>query len=635
MRRLAALLAVLTTGLAFAQAPAAAPAALPAAKAAEPAKAADPAKSSDREQLRKEIIEEIKREVDARQQKLLDEVDVKIRAGQASAQVARAWEEDWHEEKRRLELIEIDGYLRLRPTILVAYDLNRGPDRWGYSLFPTPFQTGRKTLAGADLRLRFEPTLNVSEDVRVRAQVDVLDNLVLGSTAAGSVLAHDASSLSFLAGGQVPPVGGVNAPFYTMRVKRLYGEVSTPVGLLKFGRMGSHWGLGILTNDGKCLDCNSGDTVDRILFVLNVAGYYIMPMIDFVSEGPTTAHLFDPATGRPREPTGEIYDRDNGDDATGFNLAILRRESDKEIQKKLDAGRMVLDFGAYVTYRTQKYDAAKFHADGRLYGEDPRRGSIANAGWIAREAFLWTPDVWIRFQRKNLRVELEVAGIYGRIGNIDPTGQASGPNDTVQSLEFLQLGGALQGEYKLMEGQLTLGVEVGFASGDKSPGMGNRPTRAPPSAEGPTDSRDRILDGPQYDCRTATCADRDVTNFRFHPEYRVDTILWRDIFGGVTDAMYARPSLRYEVTEGLSLEAAVIYSRAVYLESTPSGPNGSADLGIELNGGLTYLSDDGFVAGLTYAVLFPMAGMRNLDTPGADREAATAQGLRAFLGAKF
>ena len=38
-------------------------------------------------------------------------------------------------------------------------------------------------MASANMRLRVEPTLNVSERVRVKAQIDVLDNYVLGSSA--------------------------------------------------------------------------------------------------------------------------------------------------------------------------------------------------------------------------------------------------------------------------------------------------------------------------------------------------------------------------------------------------------------------------------------------------------------------
>src|SRR5690606_18189272 len=38
------------------------------------------------------------------------------------------------------------------------------------------------TLLSMNMRLRLDPTLNVSDDIRIRSTVDVLDNLVFGST---------------------------------------------------------------------------------------------------------------------------------------------------------------------------------------------------------------------------------------------------------------------------------------------------------------------------------------------------------------------------------------------------------------------------------------------------------------------
>src|SRR6185436_15793397 len=41
---------------------------------------------------------------------------------------------------------------------------------------------GQKNMGGANMRLRLEPTLNVTDQVRVHAQIDVLDNTIMGST---------------------------------------------------------------------------------------------------------------------------------------------------------------------------------------------------------------------------------------------------------------------------------------------------------------------------------------------------------------------------------------------------------------------------------------------------------------------
>lgn len=57
-----------------------------------------------------------------------------------------------------------------------------------------------------------------------------------------------------------------------IRVKRLYGEAVIPFGLVAAGRMGSHWGLGMLTNGGDCADCDSGDSADRIALITPLVG---------------------------------------------------------------------------------------------------------------------------------------------------------------------------------------------------------------------------------------------------------------------------------------------------------------------------------------------------------------------------
>src|SRR5512140_215008 len=85
----------------------------------------------------------------------------------------------------KLEFLELDGYLRLRGYVFDDLDLGTGRDAQGTGryLFPVPLQgdADRGTLAGANMRLRLEPTLNVSEQVRVRGQVDVFDNYAFGS----------------------------------------------------------------------------------------------------------------------------------------------------------------------------------------------------------------------------------------------------------------------------------------------------------------------------------------------------------------------------------------------------------------------------------------------------------------------
>jgi uncharacterized protein (TIGR04551 family) len=136
------------------------------------------------------------------------------------------------------------------------------------------------------------------------------------------------------------------------------------------------------------------------------------------------------------------------------------------------------------------------------------------------------------------------------------------------------------------------------------------------------------LDGAQFAPGDRTL---DIRNFRFNPAYRVDLILFREILQGVTDAWYLKPQLRYELLDGLVAQAAVIYSQAMYATSTPSQIH--RPLGIELDVGLSYQSDDGFIAFLNYGVLQPFDGL-GYETP-AGRDLSRGHAIRSGLAVKF
>jgi len=616
------LLAVLVLALspsAFAAAPAAPQ------KPAEPAPAAAAAPDAaapvtDREQIRREVMEEVKKALEKQKEEVRDEV----RAQVATQTANRALEEEFqfHEEKKKLDLLEVNGYFRVRPELFYQLDLRRGTDPGGFSLFPTPLSSSdRKTLTDANMRWRIEPTLNVSEDVRIHAQIYMLDNLILGSTPNGGFGLSERTQWSVLSTGQDPPTADKNWLQNSVVVRRVYGEVNTPVGQFVFGRMGSQWGLGMLHNSGGGIDSDYGDTVDRIMFVAKVADHYIVPMLDFVSTGPTSISR--------AETGGQPLDLDQLDDAHDYSIAVARRDTDLELSRKLAAGQNVINYGAYFTYRRQTQDAAGFYKGTNPYGGD--QTNLASLV-VPRNAELYIPDIWARFQTRKLRVELEAAGVFGKIGDAAVSPGMSA--DENQAVTLRQFGAVLQAEYKLLDA-LNINLEFGFASGDKSPGMGNRTGRG--------QTKPGSIDGQQY-CLAASCTtrDSDITNFRFNRDYRVDLILWREIYDGITDAIYIRPGAKYEITEGLSVWANIIYSRAVYGQSTPSSHLdttsgqlvGDENLGVEIDGGVRYDSGDGFIAGVSYGVLFPLAGMNNND-PNNPIGASTAQTVRGWFVIKY
>jgi len=135
------------------------------------------------------------------------------------------------------------------------------------------------------------------------------------------------------------------------------------------------------------------------------------------------------------------------------------------------------------------------------------------------------------------------------------------------------------------------------------------------------------FDGPQAN----PPRDRTVDNFRFHPDYRIDQVLFREIIGTVTDAFYVRPHARATLlTVGngkLEAIAALIASWAVEAASTPSGERA---LGIELDPELRYASKDGFALTLAYGLLLPGAAFDNTNL-----EARPAQVFRARMAFVF
>ena len=565
--------------------------------------------------------DEVRREVQAQLDAAKKEMREEMRAQLASQSAASGWSDEWTEEKRKLELFVPNGYLRVRPELYHKPWLGWiRPDPSGYFLFPkSPRSQGERTFAGANMRFRFEPTINVSEEVRIKSQIDVFDNLELGSTPeyAFSKSGYD-SPYGILNESQVPPRSAINSAIDSILAKRVWGEVSTPVGILRFGRMGSQWGVGMLHNDGNCLDCDWGDTVDRLMFVSEpLPGYYIAPAIDFNIEGPAIT---------PGNAQGQPFDQYNSDDAHSLVLVLARRDTDQQIRAKLEAVEAVLNYGIHFEYRTQKFET---YVKNPSYGAGGDTSSAINIS--SRDGSLYQPDLWAKYERRHFRLELELAGVFGNFhlqDLVDPTKQ--------NSIQILQFGGVLQSEFKLANDRAHLGMEVGFASGDRAPGFGERPGRFTGTAQaGGIGTQAGDIDGPQIQCNVngaVGCSDGMIRNFRFNRDYRIDEILFRQIIGGVTDAVYFKPTFKYDIASGFDVHASAVYSRSIYSSSTPSTTDNS--LGIEIDAGLRYQTDDGFFSGVTYAILFPLSGLQPVNDPTLT-SLETAQALRAVLGIKF
>ncbi|AKU91774.1 TIGR04551 family protein [Vulgatibacter incomptus] len=590
-----------------------------------------------REEIRRQLQGEMQEKLDAAKEEMRDEV----RAAVTSAGAAQEWSDEWQEVRPKLDLFEVNGYFRTRGDLFYRFDMDTGLDPSGNGIFPIdPQNTDRHTQATTNMRLRINPTLNVSEDVRLKAQVDVFDNLVWGSTPNAGFSAgtgNQRNPWNIGSDGQGPPRFGFNSITDSITAKRVWAEVRTPVGELRFGRMADDFGLGMNINDGNCLDCDHGNTVDRVLFATKIFNHVIAPSLDFVSEGPTSANPF------TQFPTAQPFDRTQADDARDWILTILRRDSDDEIRKLQAAGRETfVNYGLRLAYRIQTWDAPLLavggSGNGNAGGGAPQEGvgTVDPASFVARRAWTLTPDVWFRLIHKKYRLEFEFVTVHGKF-NVEPSELEAGPiaGEQVRELTLAQYGAVLQNELKLADDKLALGLELGYASGGNAPGFGNFPGRLDPTVPGGFTQRGD-WDGPQFNCGPTACPNRTINNFRFNRDYRVDLILFREILGGVTDAIYVRPSIRYDITTGLDVNFAGVYSQAAESVTTPTQ---SRPLGVELDTAINYLSDDGFVMSLAYGVLFPLSGLDQLvdfTNPAAGViSAKSAQTVRLFLGVVY
>ena len=491
-------------------------------------------------------------------------------------------------KKKRFELFELDGYFRFRADWFKNFNLNfedysqdGAPFRQPLGCETTDGPCG-ETLKSSNMRLRLEPVINIDERSSVHFQVDVLDNLVLGSTPDGffgdGTPRPTNIPLQAFSGGQVAPEAGRNSDIDSIQVKRAWAEVMTPLGMLKFGRQPSHWGMGLLANSGAAdpfhgtydLDSDYGDTADRLLFGTMIPGtqYRFAIATDWASTTPTAAQT-DIFLNRYN---GQAWDLDDNDDVSQWTIVLARMDSPEKFKDTVEQGDFALNYGTYFVYRTQDWD----YTDNDTLGQNPDPTAFRR-----RDAKAYIPDIWLHLGHKKFDFELEAVAI---LGSIDETSDLG-----VEPIDVRQYGGVARASYLLVDDKLKLGLELGYASGDQWD----------LSPQGCTNVRDCR---PLNDSGEARIS---ATRFFFDFDYKVDLILFRELLGTVTNATYIKPTLSYELSSSLKFRLQSITSFANVPVATPG--NGSM-YGVEFDGDIGY-ENEGFFAGISYGILFPLGAM--------------------------
>jgi uncharacterized protein (TIGR04551 family) len=483
----------------------------------------------------------------------------------------------------------VDGYFRLRGEMLYDLDLNRGLTPSGQPLFPVDLANpSNKTLYYWDSRLRTDIAIYApGGTMAVKARIDVLDNITLGSDAAGI----PSASTRYEQGAR------------TFRIKWAYGEELTPIGLFVAGRMGNNWGLGMLANSGDCLDCDTGDAADRIAWIAPMFGHIFALAYDF------SATLVTAPVGG-----GQTYvDVEPSADVRTVTAAFLRYKSDLALARRRKAGKTTLEYGAYFSHRWQQNDVPA------TYLPTDQAVPITASQVMMRGYDATAIDGWARLTTRALRIEGEFAYLNA---TAEQASLVPGVlyNRPVTSNQF---GAVLESEVAEPGGSVGAGLDLGFASGDDSPGFGAFVPIGAPLAK-PGDLTGAKAD-PPYDTH--------VNNFQFSPDYHIDRILFREIIGTVTGAGYVRPHARWTFAHvgngGFEASVAGIGSMAAYALSTPGG---KLPLGVEIDPTLSYNNGDGFLLALEYGVLFPLAG---LDNPVAHLSAKPAELARVRINYVF
>ena len=142
--------------------------------------------------------------------------------------------------------LSLDGYYRTRGYVFGGlYDGQAAPGNYLTS------------------RLRLQPQLNFEDRAKFIMMVDALDGVVWGDneSLASTALFAGEPSLTNTEGMAIEPIA----------IRRAWMEFKVPLGLVRVGRQGSNWGMGLLANEGNGFDDTFGEnkygsTYDRAIF---------------------------------------------------------------------------------------------------------------------------------------------------------------------------------------------------------------------------------------------------------------------------------------------------------------------------------------------------------------------------------
>ncbi len=142
-----------------------------------------------------------------------------------------------------------------------------------------------------DQRFRLDPQFNINEDIIIKTQIDMLDDVMWGDNVdAGNAVytGNPSNNSQYYPYGVTTPDG---TALLNINVQRVWLEYHSPVGNFSIGRMPYAFGLGINYNDGNGFanawgDAYYGNTADQIQFATMPMGKDgpLVTVLDFAKQ---------------------------------------------------------------------------------------------------------------------------------------------------------------------------------------------------------------------------------------------------------------------------------------------------------------------------------------------------------------
>lgn len=527
---------------------------------------------------------------------------------------------------------EHHGYFRLRSEILVDGDFGA---RVGAVPQPLAARTGADknaaTLGWAAVRLRYAPTLHIGSDLAIHVGVDALDGLVLGSTnegAGGLVAANGVGGATGDA--QASPSDGHFGWRDAVTVREAWAEVRLfDMVDVAAGRMPDQFGLGILRNAGTGADADGGTIIDRVKVGATLSDFRLEAAWEFTATGPTSELV----SLTERGAGGQPKDLGQSDDVTTYAFRLGRwptTMADREARRVLleEKRAWALDWALFSSFTDQKNSASEPVAEASLscrpdatLTNGQRATDIDCIRLFPRNAFFWRPGAWFKAERRpdaatHIRIEAEVGALIGDLEHPQRDVDA----DIENPKKFIGFGGALELEWQ--RHAWTFGLDFGFATGDDGKVLGVR------DGQEIVDPND---DG--FATNTAVLNNRTITSYVFNGEYRLDLLLFRQVIGAVTNAVYFKPWLARDIVQNddftMTLRVDALYAAA----AKPSGTPGHGDQwGIEFDGQVDMNWTNGLDIALTAGLLVPLDALSNPDT---GKVGTSAFATRILMGWRF